>query len=118
AVAGSAAAAWRAAGVRLVFMWTPCGRVDRAKKLAQHLSFFAPTVPARTGQFCDFGICATRRHAVAARLRAAGPVSSRLDPQRETCPMSYDLMVFDPAGAPGKRAAFLDWYDEQTEWPD
>ena len=32
--------------------------------------------------------------------------------------MSYDLMVFDPAGAPAKRPAFLDWYDGQTEWPE
>ena len=32
--------------------------------------------------------------------------------------MSYDLMVFDPAAAPPKRAAFLDWYDSQTDWPD
>jgi len=32
--------------------------------------------------------------------------------------MSYDLMVFDPASAPAKRAAFLDWYDAQTEWPE
>ena len=30
--------------------------------------------------------------------------------------MSYDLMVFAPDAAPAKRAAFLDWYDEQTEW--
>ena len=30
--------------------------------------------------------------------------------------MSYDLMVFDPAAAPPKRAAFLDWYDLETEW--
>ena len=29
--------------------------------------------------------------------------------------MSYDLMVFAPEAAPSKRAAFLDWYDEQTE---
>lgn len=32
--------------------------------------------------------------------------------------MSYDLMVFAPEAAPSKRAAFLDWYDEQTEWDD
>lgn len=32
--------------------------------------------------------------------------------------MSYDLMVFDPAAAPAKRAAFLDWYEEHTEWAD
>lgn len=30
--------------------------------------------------------------------------------------MSYDLMVFAPGAAPAKRAAFLDWYDRQTEW--
>lgn len=30
--------------------------------------------------------------------------------------MSYDLMVFAPEAAPPKRAAFLDWYDQQTEW--
>ncbi len=32
--------------------------------------------------------------------------------------MSYDLMVFAPEAAPAKRPAFLDWYDEQTEWSD
>jgi hypothetical protein len=32
--------------------------------------------------------------------------------------MSYDLMVFAPEAAPAKRPAFLDWYDEQTEWED
>lgn len=32
--------------------------------------------------------------------------------------MSYDLMVFAPEAAPSKRAAFLDWYDEQTEWDE
>jgi hypothetical protein len=32
--------------------------------------------------------------------------------------MSYDLMVFAPDAAPAKRPAFLDWYDEQTEWDD
>lgn len=32
--------------------------------------------------------------------------------------MSYDLMVFAPEAAPSKREAFLDWYDQQTEWDD
>jgi hypothetical protein len=32
--------------------------------------------------------------------------------------MSYDLMVFAPDAAPAKRPAFLDWYDEQTDWDD
>jgi hypothetical protein len=32
--------------------------------------------------------------------------------------MSYDLMVFAAAAAPGKRAAFLDRYDEHTDWED
>ena len=32
--------------------------------------------------------------------------------------MSYDLMVFAPEAAPPKREAFLDWYDQQTEWND
>ncbi|AVP96852.1 hypothetical protein C7S18_06390 [Ahniella affigens] len=32
--------------------------------------------------------------------------------------MSYDLMVFAPSAAPKKRAAFLDWYDEQSEWEE
>jgi hypothetical protein len=32
--------------------------------------------------------------------------------------MSYDLIVFAPEAAPAKRDAFLDWYDEQTEWDD
>lgn len=27
--------------------------------------------------------------------------------------MSYDLMVFDPASAPRKRGAFLEWYEQQ-----
>jgi len=31
--------------------------------------------------------------------------------------VSYDLMVFDASTAPrGKRAAFLKWFDEQTQW--
>jgi hypothetical protein len=30
--------------------------------------------------------------------------------------MSYDLMVFAPDAAPARRPAFLDWYDEQTDW--
>ncbi|MEQ1955290.1 hypothetical protein [Mesorhizobium sp. CN2-181] len=32
--------------------------------------------------------------------------------------MSYDLMVFAPADAPRVRQAFLDWYEEQTEWSE
>jgi len=32
--------------------------------------------------------------------------------------MSYDLMVFDPAAAPAGREAFMEWYDQQTEWAD
>jgi hypothetical protein len=32
--------------------------------------------------------------------------------------MSYDLMVFAPEAAPAKRAAFLDWYEQQTEWDE
>jgi hypothetical protein len=32
--------------------------------------------------------------------------------------MSYDLMVFAPEAAPAKRPAFLDWYDQQTEWDE
>lgn len=27
-------------------------------------------------------------------------------------------MVFAPEAAPSKRAAFLDWYDQQTDWDD
>lgn len=38
------------------------------------------------------------------------------DPPRKKLTMSYDLMVFAPDAAPTKRPAFLDWYDEQTEW--
>ncbi|HEU4851573.1 MAG TPA: hypothetical protein VFT37_05400 [Telluria sp.] len=30
--------------------------------------------------------------------------------------MTFDLMVFAPESAPSKRAAFLDWYDQQTDW--
>lgn len=32
--------------------------------------------------------------------------------------MSFDLMVFAPESAPAKRGAFLDWYDDQTDWGD
>jgi hypothetical protein len=32
--------------------------------------------------------------------------------------MSYDLMVFAPEAAPAKRAAFLDWYEQQTGWDE
>ena len=32
--------------------------------------------------------------------------------------MSYDLMVFDPARAPIKRPAFIEWYEAQTEWEE
>ena len=32
--------------------------------------------------------------------------------------MSYDLMVFDPASAPRKRAAFLEWYEQQQSGDD
>lgn len=32
--------------------------------------------------------------------------------------MSFDLMVFAPEAAPSKRAAFLDWYEQQTAWGD
>jgi hypothetical protein len=32
--------------------------------------------------------------------------------------MSYDLMVFEPSVAPQERAAFLEWYAEQTQWSE
>ena len=32
--------------------------------------------------------------------------------------MSFDLMVFAPDAAPPKRPAFLDWYEEQTQWTE
>lgn len=32
--------------------------------------------------------------------------------------MSYDLMVFDAAEAPKERSAFLEWYDDLTEWAE
>ena len=32
--------------------------------------------------------------------------------------MSFDLMVFDPAAAPRDRAAFMEWYAQQTEWSE
>lgn len=30
--------------------------------------------------------------------------------------MSYGLMVFDPEFAPSERAAFMEWYLDQTKW--
>lgn len=30
--------------------------------------------------------------------------------------MSYDLMAFDPKAAPFDRVAFLEWYQQQTNW--
>jgi len=30
--------------------------------------------------------------------------------------MSYDMMVFDPAVAPREAAAFVAWYEKQTDW--
>lgn len=42
-----------------------------------------------------------------------------LFPFLTTANMSYDLMVFALDVAPAKkRAPFLDWYDQQTEWDD
>lgn len=32
--------------------------------------------------------------------------------------MSYDLAVFDLATAPKDRTAFIEWYDEITEWEE
>jgi len=32
--------------------------------------------------------------------------------------MSYDLMVFAPEAAPHGREAFMEWYDEQSEWEE
>src|SRR5215813_10542115 len=32
--------------------------------------------------------------------------------------MSYDLAVFDPEAAPRERAAFIEWYEAQTEWEE
>ena len=32
--------------------------------------------------------------------------------------MSYDLMVFDPAAAPRDRAAFMSWFEQQTQWSE
>jgi hypothetical protein len=32
--------------------------------------------------------------------------------------MSYDLMVFDPAAAPRRRAVFMRWYHQQTRWTE
>ena len=32
--------------------------------------------------------------------------------------MSYDLMVFDPEGAPRSRDEFMDWFRDQTEWKE
>lgn len=32
--------------------------------------------------------------------------------------MSYDLLVFDPASAPGTPAALREWYDEVVRWAE
>ncbi|HVY90515.1 MAG TPA: hypothetical protein VG942_16735 [Hyphomonadaceae bacterium] len=32
--------------------------------------------------------------------------------------MSYDLMVFDPAGPPADRTGFLSWYSDIARWGD
>lgn len=32
--------------------------------------------------------------------------------------MSYDLAVFDPEAAPREKAAFLAWFEQQTDWQD
>lgn len=32
--------------------------------------------------------------------------------------MSFDLMVFDPDAAPRDRAAFMEWYEQQTGWAE
>jgi hypothetical protein len=32
--------------------------------------------------------------------------------------MSYDLMVFDTTAAPSTRSAFMEWYRQQTQWPE
>jgi hypothetical protein len=38
--------------------------------------------------------------------------------RKETNPVSYDLMVFDPAVAPSGRRAFMEWYKQQTQWTE
>jgi hypothetical protein len=32
--------------------------------------------------------------------------------------MSFDMMVFEPSVAPRDRAAFMEWYAQQTEWAE
>ncbi|WP_338751390.1 hypothetical protein [Bacillus sp. FJAT-52991] len=32
--------------------------------------------------------------------------------------MSYDLMVFEVKDAPTNKKAFMEWYDQQTEWTE
>ena len=32
--------------------------------------------------------------------------------------MSYDLLVFDPKHAPRDRAAFMEWWDETSQWAE
>ncbi|WP_200921851.1 MULTISPECIES: hypothetical protein [unclassified Sphingomonas] len=32
--------------------------------------------------------------------------------------MSYDLLVFDPSVAPRERAAFMQWFEAQTDWSE
>src|SRR5215470_11256866 len=39
-------------------------------------------------------------------------------PSFERIPMSYDILVFDPAHAPKEREAFLQWWDAQAEWSE
>ncbi len=38
--------------------------------------------------------------------------------ERSLSDLSYDLLVFEPSSAPQDQAAFLQWYQRQTEWSE
>ena len=39
-------------------------------------------------------------------------------PWIKSIPMSYDILVFDPAHAPTERQAFLEWWHAQADWSE
>jgi len=48
---------------------------------------------------------------------AAATVAAAV-PSAGCCPMSYDILVFNPAHAPSGREAFLEWWDRQRDWSE